>query len=156
MLDVCLLGSGGSLPTPHRSLSSLYINYKGHKILIDCGEGTQVSMKLAKSGFKNIDVICITHEHADHILGLPGLLLTMANSGRIDPVIIIGPMGIKNIVESLRVLCPILPYNIEFIECGSCSNIINLDGLNISSLSVEHTVNCNAFSFSVERKKSLI
>ena len=76
MIDLVLLGCGGNVPMPNRNLSSLFINYKGKKILIDCGEGTQVSMRLANCGFKDIDIICISHIHGDHIIGLPGLLGT--------------------------------------------------------------------------------
>ena len=69
MIDLTLLGCGGSMPMPNRFLSSLLIAYNGKKILLDCGEGTQVSMKIANTGFKSIDVICITHIHGDHIIG---------------------------------------------------------------------------------------
>lgn len=84
MVDLCLLGCGGGMPMPFRNLSSTLLNFKGRKILIDCGEGTQVSMRIVGWGFKSIDVICITHCHGDHIVGLPGLLSTIGNSGRID------------------------------------------------------------------------
>ena len=82
MVDLCLLGCGGGMPMPFRNLSALLINFKGRKILIDCGEGTQVSMRIIGWGFKSVDVICITHCHGDHIVGLPGLLATIGNSGR--------------------------------------------------------------------------
>ena len=104
MIDVLFLGTGGGMPTPRRSLSSLLINFKVCKILVDCGEGTQLSMKNAKTGFKDIDVICITHCHGDHIIGFPGILSTIGNSGRTTPLTIIGPKDITRIVKGLTVI----------------------------------------------------
>ena len=86
MLDVCLLGSGGMMPLPYRSLTALMARFNGSNILIDCGEGTQVSIKAKQWSFKPIDVICFTHYHADHISGLPGLLLTMGPAARTEPL----------------------------------------------------------------------
>ncbi len=116
MVDISLLGCGGGMPMPERFLSSFLINYRGRKILIDCGEGTQVSMKILGWGFKSIDVICITHGHGDHIVGLPGLLATIGNSGRTEPITLIGPEGIESIIKGLRVIAPYLPYDINIIE----------------------------------------
>ena len=73
MIDVTLLGTGGSIPLPDRYLSSAIIEYKGRKILMDAGEGTGVSMRAVRSGFKSLDVICITHLHGDHVIGLQGI-----------------------------------------------------------------------------------
>ena len=116
MVDLCLLGCGGGMPMPFRNLSALLINFKGRKILIDCGEGTQVSMRIIGWGFKSVDVICITHCHGDHIVGLPGLLATIGNSGRTAPLTIIGPEGIDKVVDSLRVIARYLPYEVKIIE----------------------------------------
>ena len=82
MLDICLLGTGGMMPMPSRFLTAMLARLNGRLALIDCGEGTQVTMKMLGWGFKAIDVICFTHFHADHISGLPGLLLTIGNAGR--------------------------------------------------------------------------
>lgn len=153
MLNITLLGSGGSLPTADRFLTSLLINYSGYKILVDCGEGTQVAMKINKTGFKDIHLICFTHFHADHALGLPGLLLTIANSGRIDPLTIIGPKGCTEVVRGLRVLCPELPYEVNIIETTeSYENIFSTDDLVVSNLNLEHTLPCNGYSFTLKRK----
>jgi ribonuclease Z len=143
MVDIALLGCGGGMPIPERYLSSLLINYRGRKILIDCGEGTQVSMKILGCGFKSIDIICITHGHGDHTVGLPGLLATIGNSGRTEPLTIIGPEGIKHIIEGLRVIVPYLPYEINIIENPSDPLCINLGQSTMKIINF----NCNdAFS----------
>lgn len=157
MVDVCLLGCGGSLPTPERSLTSLLVSYNGRKILIDCGEGTQVSMKMVGWGFKNIDVICFTHYHADHVMGLTGLLLTIANSGRELPLTIIGPNGLSRVVSAMKVLAPELPYEIDLVEldCRYEDNfqdkIFQMEDMIIRAIPVEHSIECIAYSINVTR-----
>lgn len=106
MLDVCLLGTGGMMPLPYRALTSMMIRYNGSSILVDCGEGTQVAVKQQGWSFKPIDVILFTHFHADHISGLPGLLLTIGNAERKDPVLMVGPKRLERVVNSLRVIAP--------------------------------------------------
>ena len=95
MLDVCLLGTAGMMPLPHRWLTAALMRYNGSNLLIDCGEGTQIAIKEKGWTFKPIDVICFTHYHADHVSGLPGLLLTMGNAERTEPLLLIGPKGLK-------------------------------------------------------------
>ena len=97
MLDVCLLGTSGMMPLPERFLTSLMIRHNGHSFIIDCGESTQTSIRMQGWSFKDIDVLMITHFHADHISGLPGLLLAMTNSDKTEPLIIIGPKDTNKI-----------------------------------------------------------
>ena len=116
MIDVCLLGTGGMMPLPYRYLTAMMARYNGKSILIDCGEGTQIAMKQKGWSPKPIDVICFTHFHADHISGLPGLLLTMGNAERTEPLTIIGPKGLTRVVTALRTIAPELPFEIKCIE----------------------------------------
>jgi ribonuclease Z len=115
MLDICLLGTAGMMPLPDRWLTSLMARFNGSSLVIDCGEGTQVAMKEAGWSPKPIDVLLITHFHADHISGLPGLLLTMGNAEKKSPLTIVGPRGIEKVCESLRVVAPEIPFEIKYI-----------------------------------------
>lgn len=156
MVEITLLGCGGSMPVPNRFLSSLLINYRGRKILIDCGEGTQVSMKIANCGFKTIDYICITHLHGDHIIGLPGILSTIGNCGRTEMLTIIGPKGIKEVIDAFRLIVRELPYDVTIIENPKEDILVNNNYINkdiiISTLEVEHSTSCIAYSFYIKRK----
>lgn len=155
MVDVVLLGCGGNMPMPKRFLSSLFINYMGHKILIDCGEGTQISMRIKNCGFKNIDLIFITHLHGDHINGIIGLLSTIGNSGRTNDLTIIGPKGITEAINAIRVLVEFLPYKLNIIEnpIGSFSlNNKNLEDIIISTVKLDHSTECIGYSLYFKRK----
>ena len=116
MLDVCLMGCGGSIPKPDRWLSSVLFRHGGNTIIIDCGEGTQLAMKEAGFVAGKIGLILLTHFHADHVSGLPGMLLSMANEGRTDPVTIAGPKGCARIVASLCVIAQGLPFQVTVHE----------------------------------------
>lgn len=152
MLDICLLGCGGMLPLPERYLTSLLISSNGKMLMIDCGEGTQVTMKMAGWGFKALNAICFTHYHADHISGLPGMLLTIGNSGKTEPLTLIGPEGLADIVKGLLVIAPNLPYNIRIIELSSTKKEnVEAAGFSIESLPVEHGMPCLAYSVYLKR-----
>lgn len=150
MLDVALLGTGGMLPLPNRYLTSLMLRLDGHIMVIDCGECTQVTMKQMGWGFKNIDLICFTHYHADHISGLPGLLLTLGNSMRTEPVTLAGPKGLKAVYEGLSCICPELPFEVKILELES-GNTIDMYGFHVSCLRVNHKITCYAYNVQVKR-----
>ncbi|MDF2522732.1 MAG: RNAse [Clostridiales bacterium] len=164
MLDVCLLGTGGMMPLPNRWLASLLLRYKGRMLLIDCGEGTQIPMKILGWGFKAIDAMLFTHYHADHIAGLPGLLLSIGNSGRKDPLTLMGPQGLKKVVEGLTVISPELPYELKLIELSDSEESITcLNNIFIKSIPVDHGMPCLSYNvdfrrlrkFDAERAKAL-
>ena len=131
MLDVCLLGTSGMLPLPNRWLTALMTRFNGSSLLIDCGEGTQIAIKEKGWSFNPIDVICFTHYHADHISGLPGLLLTIGNSDRTEPVTLIGPKGLERVVSALRTIAPELPFELRFIELTNPREHISIKGYEI-------------------------
>ena len=150
MLDVTLLGTGGMTPLPERYLTSLAVRYNGETIIVDCGEGTQMAAREAGISLSKISVICITHVHADHIAGMPGLLLTIGNAERTSPLTIIGPHGIGHIVDSLRVIAPQLPYKIEYIEATN-GEVFNMGSFTISARAVRHRIPCYAYKFELPR-----
>ena len=152
MLDLCLLGTGGMMPLPNRWTTSLMTRYNGSSLLIDCGEGTQVALKNSGWSFKPVDIICITHFHADHIAGLPGFLLTMGNAERTDDLLIIGPRGIEKVVNSLRIIAPELPFKINFHEITEDTDTIEYKGYIIEAFKVLHRVPCYGYSIRINRQ----
>ena len=152
MLDVCLVGTGGMMPLPRRWLTALMTRYNGSSLLIDCGEGTQVAIKEKGWSFKPIDIICFTHYHGDHISGLPGLLLTMGNAERTEPLTLIGPKGLERVVNALRVIAPELPFELKFIEINGPEQVFELDGYRITAFRVNHNVLCYGYSLEILRQ----
>ena len=151
MLDVCLLGSGGMMPLPYRWLTSLMTRFNGSSLLIDCGEGTQIAIKEKGWSFKPIDVICFTHYHGDHISGLPGLLLTMGNSDRKEPLTLIGPKGLERVVSALRVIAPELPFPIIYKEIEGAEQTFELNGYRLKAFRVNHNVLCYGYTMEIDR-----
>ena len=152
MLDVCLLGCGGMMPLPRRWLTALMTRYNGSSLMIDCGEGTQVAIKEKGWSFKPIDVICFTHYHGDHISGLPGLLLTMGNADRTEPLTLVGPRGLERVVNALRVIAPELPFEIKFIEITKPEEVLELNGYRITAFRVNHNVICYGYTLEILRQ----
>ena len=152
MLDICLLGTGGMMPLPYRWLTSMMARCGGSNLLIDCGEGTQVAIKEKGWSFKPIDVICFTHYHGDHISGLPGLLLTMGNADRTEPLTLVGPKGLERVVNALRIIAPELPFEIKFIEISGPEQVFELNGYRITAFRVNHNVLCYGYTLEILRQ----
>jgi ribonuclease Z len=154
MIDVALLGTGGTLPLPDRFLSAALIRCGGQLVLIDCGEGTQVSLRKLGWGLKDVGTILLTHFHADHVSGIPGLLLTIGNSGRTreEPLTIAGPRGVQRVVESLRVIAPHLPYPVRYRELtGDPADAIAVGPLQVTACPCDHDVPCLAYRLGLSR-----
>lgn len=151
MLDVCLLGTGGMMPLPRRFLTSMLVRFNGVSVLVDCGEGTQIALRNAGLSSKPIDIMCFTHFHADHISGLPGMLLSMGNAEKKSPLTIIGPKGASRIIKSLLVIAPELPFDVRIMEIGGAEDSFKLAGMTIKAFRVSHNIICYGYSISIGR-----
>lgn len=156
MLDVCLLGTGGTMPLPNRALTALMCRHCGNNILIDCGEGTQVKIREKGWSLKQIDMIIFTHFHADHTAGLAGLLLSMGKDGRSEKVKIVGPQGVENIVKSLCIVAPELPFELEFSEISKENKEFQLNGMIIKSFYAEHSIDCFGYTMHIDRARRFL
>ena len=140
MLRVTFLGTGGSLPTRNRNPSAVMVNREGELILFDCGEGTQQQMMRAKTGMMSLSSIFISHFHADHFLGIPGLIQTMSFMGRKEPLVIYGPKHMQEFTELFRALGYFnLKYEIRGVELKP-GDVVEGDGYVIRALKTEHSV----------------
>lgn len=157
MVDVCLIGTGGMMPLKDRWLTSCYLECNGKAILIDCGEGTQIAMAEAELKLSRIEILLITHFHADHISGLPGLLLSLGNCSRTEPLTIYAPTGATEIIHHLTCICGALPFKLDIHELPTGETVTfnapKVDSmLEITSLPVKHGVDCLGYSFNFKRK----
>lgn len=140
MLRIIFLGTGGSLPTRNRNPSAIMVNRKGELLLFDCGEGTQQQMMRAKTGMMSLSSIFITHLHADHFLGIPGLMQTMSFMGRKEPLLIYGPEGTREFTELFEALGYFnLKYEVRGIELKP-GDLIEREEYVIRALKTEHNI----------------
>lgn len=140
------------MPLPYRKLTALMTRYNGSNLLIDCGEGTQVAIREKGWSVHDLDVICFTHYHADHISGLPGLLLTLGNADRTKPVHMIGPRGLERVVNALRTIAPELPFPIEYHEITEKEQDFEMNGYCIHAFRVNHNVTCYGYTLEIKRQ----
>lgn len=151
MIDLCTLGTGGTMPMPDRALSSLYVRMNGRALLIDCGEGTQVGVQRLGWGMQCIDGILITHYHADHVSGLPGMLLALTKAMRTEPLHIYGPAGLPYIVGGLRVIAPQLTFPVVLHELKGDEEPFRLIGLEITPFPLDHGMPCLGYRLHLPR-----
>ncbi len=151
MLQVCLPGTGSVLPLPNRWLPCCWLEHQGTALLIDCGEGTQLALKVAGCRLKRLELLLITHFHADHTSGLPGLLLTLGNSGKQSPLYIAGPPGIAEVVQALRTIAPVLPYPVEILPLEGGQSFQH-GAFEIATLELAHGIPCLGYSLTIRRK----
>ena len=147
MPDICLAGTGGMLPLKNRYLTGCFIEYSGKAILIDCGEGMQVALAAADIKISRIEMILITHNHADHVTGLPGLLLSMGNCSREEPLDIYIPESAERVVRNLISVCGHLPFEYRLHKLPDTAAVSftaeKIDPmLTISTLPLKHSVKC--------------
>jgi ribonuclease Z len=140
MLNVIFLGTAGSLPTPERNPSAVLINREGKLILFDCGEGTQRQMMRARTGMMRLNYIFLSHLHADHILGIPGLLETMAFQDRENPLTIAGPVRTVELVERFNSLGYYSRnFEIRAMELAP-GDIIKMAGYQVTAIETYHSI----------------
>ncbi len=148
-MEIFVLGTGGMMPLPNRHLTSVLMRREGDSFLFDCGEGTQVSLRKLSLRWKRISTIFISHTHADHITGLPGILMLSSQVERTEPLTIIGPPKVKEYVESSRsVLDMYVNYdiNVEEIEDPKRPQVVyEDDALTVRSVPVNHSRICVAY-----------
>lgn len=156
MIDLLLLGAGGMMPLPNRWLSSLLMRTGGGLVLFDCGEGTQIPWQTHSWGFRRLGVICLSHMHADHVAGLPGLLHAVANADRTEPVTIYGPPGTAKVVQALRAIAPMLPYELNVLEVDGDEEFLLPGGLIGRVFRGDHRLPCNCYRLDLPRGRRFL
>lgn len=151
MLEVTLPGTGGTMPLKNRWLTCCLLRCEGESVLVDCGEGTQIALRCAGKSVQRLSLLCITHYHADHISGLPGLLLSMGLDGRTEPLTIAGPPGLHRAVAGLCVIAPELPYELRLVELSAPHQMLTAAGLTVEPFPVQHTMPCLGYRFTLPR-----
>lgn len=156
MIDVCLLGTAGMMPMPGRWLSCTLVRSGSNLVLIDCGEGTQIPWKALGWGFRQLGAICLTHMHADHVAGLPGVLFMVAHAGRTEPLEIYGPPGTAYVVDGLRRIAADMPFPIHIHELKSGAHFPLPGELHASCCQAAHGIPCLAYRLERRRQPAFL
>ena len=143
-MDVVFLGTGGSVPTARRSTACVLLRVGGERLLFDCGEGSQRQMQRS-TGLVQVDEIYVTHLHADHYLGIPGLLKTYDLNGRERPLRVIGPRGLLELFKALRRIFGRLSYEVELVELG-VDEAVRHDDFEVRPFAVEHRMTAYGYA----------
>lgn len=156
MIDICILGTGGMMPLPGRWLSCALVRVGSTLTLFDCGEGTQIPWKTVGWGFRQLGAICLSHMHADHVAGLPGILFMVAHAGRTEPLHVYGPVGTTYIIDGLRRLAPELPYPLLIHELKGNEQFELPGELKATCTQTEHGIPCLAYRADLERRPAFL
>lgn len=152
-LEAFQLGTSGMMPLPGRFLTSVLVRRDGDLFLFDSGEGTQVSMKMLNLRWKKISAIFISHMHADHVTGLPGILMLSSQVDRTDPLYVIGPQKLGDYIESSRrILDMYINYEIRFIPAET-GVVYSGDGFSVQAFPLIHTKPCFGYALVEEKRK---
>jgi ribonuclease Z len=146
-----MLGIGGMMPLPGRPLSAALLRTGGDTLLWDCGEGAQVSWRASGWPFRPTSTILLSHLHADHVAGLPGVLFQLAHSGRTEPVTIYGPEHTFEIVSHLVTIVGRLPFELRTVHLHDGATVDLPGGLILSALAVQHRLPCLAYRLDLPR-----
>jgi ribonuclease Z len=143
-LSVAFLGTGGAVPSARRSTASVLVTRGGERLLFDCGEGTQRQMQRSL-GLVQVDAIYFTHFHADHFLGLPGLLKTYDLTERERPLTVYGPRGLRDLIQSLGRVIGRVGYKLDLVELKP-GDAVPCDGAEVRAFPVEHSVRAHGYA----------
>jgi ribonuclease Z len=149
-LDVVFLGTAGSSPTAARGLPATLVRRGGERLLFDCGEGTQRQL-LQSTGLVDLEEIFLTHYHADHFLGLPGMLKTFGLRGRELPLTIYGPPGLRTLVQGLKPVIGRTAFELRLIELEP-NEELERDGYRIAPFNVRHRVQAYGYALVEEER----
>jgi ribonuclease Z len=152
-LEAFILGCGGMMPLPNRFLTSVLLRREGELFLFDGGEGTQVSLRRLNLRWKKITAIFVSHTHADHVTGIPGLLMLSSQVDRDDPLYIIGPPRLAEYIEtSRRVLDMYINYEIVVKEVTEPGIVYRGDGFHVRAFALRHTKPCFGYTMEEEMR----